>query len=240
MNLKEIFITSFNIFFKWRKAKLVKALIELRDKYLQSQTRVNQLEKENTQLKKQLEKDKIKATNKEVNKPSSKQAEWEKGGSKKQDKGKKKRRGRKQKPRKGAGNRTKNKKPNQTATASVEQCDLCGKDLSDQPPLKSTNERIIEDIPDPPEETNVTLVTQQKKYCADCQQVITAKSDLALPGADIGLNATVLACYLWVAACLPYTKIKEYLGTFFRFSISTSGLSRHVIRVADDNEKCSY
>ncbi|MCP4270917.1 MAG: transposase, partial [Gammaproteobacteria bacterium] len=233
MNLREIFTTSFSMFFKWRKANLVKALIELRDKYLQSQTRVNQLEKKITQLKEQLEKDKIKATNKQVNKPSSKQAEWEKGSPKKQDKGKKKRRGRKQKPRQGAGNRTKNKKPNQTATASVEQCDICGKDLGDQPPLKSTNERIIEDIPDPPEKTNVTLVTQQKKYCADCQQVITAKSDLALPGADIGLNATVLACYLWVAACLPYTKIKEYLGTFFRFSISTSGLSRHVIRVAE-------
>jgi transposase len=233
VNLREIFTTSFNIFFKWRKAKLVKALIGLRDKYLQSQTRVNQLEKEITQLKEQLEKDKIKATNKQVNKPSSKQAEWEKGGSKKQDKGKKKRRGGKQKPRQGAGNRSKYKKPNQTATASVEQCDLCGKDLGDQPPLKSTNERIIEDIPDPPEKTNVTLVTQQKKYCADCQEVTTAKSNLALPGADIGLNATVLACYLWVAACLPYTKIKEYLGTFFRFSISTSGLSRHVIRVAE-------
>ena len=233
MNLKDIFITNFNTFFKWRKAKLVKALIALRDKYLQLQSSVNQLEKENTQLKEQLEKDKIKATNKEVNKPSSKQAEWEKGGSKKKDKGKKKRRGRKQKPRQGAGNRTKNIKPNQTATASVEQCDLCGKDLSNQPPLKSTNERIIEDIPDPPEETNVTLVTQQKKYCGDCQEVITAKSDLALPGADIGLNATVLVCYLWVAVCMPYTKIKEYLGTFFRFSISTSGLSRHVIWVAE-------
>jgi len=232
VNLKDIFITNFNTFFKWRKARLVQALIALRDKYLQSQTRVNQLEKENTLLKKQLEKDKIKATNKEVNKPSSKQAEWEKGGSKNQEKGKKKPRGRKQKPRKGAGNRTKNKKPNQKATASVEQCDLCGKDLRDQPPLKSTNERIIEDIPDPPEKTNVTATTQQKKYCADCQEVITAKSDLALPGADIGLNATVLTCYLWVAACLPYTKIKEYLGTFFRFPISTSGLSRHVIRVA--------
>jgi hypothetical protein len=124
VNLREIFTTNFNIFFKWRKAKLVKALIELRDKYLKSQTRVNQLEKEITQLKEQLEKDKIKATNKEINKPSSKQAEWEKGGSKKQDKGKKKRRGRKQKSRKGAGNRTKNKKPNQTASAAVEQCDI--------------------------------------------------------------------------------------------------------------------
>jgi len=55
VNLKDILITSFNTFFKWRKAKLVKALIALRDKYLQSQTRVNQLEKENTLLKKGVE-----------------------------------------------------------------------------------------------------------------------------------------------------------------------------------------
>jgi hypothetical protein len=31
---------------------------------------------------------------------------------------------------------------------------------------------------------------------ADCHEVTTAKSDLALPGADIGRNATVLICYL--------------------------------------------
>ncbi len=233
MNLKEIFITSFNSFFKWRKAKLVKALVELRDKYLHSQTRVNQLEKEITQLKETLEQEKIKATNKLVNKPSSKQAEWEKDGRLGKDKGKKKRKGGKRKPRKGAGNRPKNIAPNRPdERATVDKCDLCGKDLSGQPPLESTNERIIEDIVAPPEETVVTRVTQQKKYCADCQEVTTAKSDLALPGADMGLNATVLVCYLWVALCLPYTKIREYLGTFFKLSISTSGLSRHVIRVA--------
>lgn len=230
MNLKEIFTTSFNMFFKWRKAKLVKALIELRDKYLQSQTKVNQLEKQIAQLKEKLEQEKIKATNEQVNKPSSKQAEWEKGSSK--DKGKKKSKRRNRKSRKGAGNRPKNLVPNSEETATVDTCDFCGKDLSAQAPLESTNERIIEDIVAPPEETVVTLVTQQKKYCADCKKVTTAKSDLALTGADMGLNATVLVCYLWVALCLPYTKIKEYLQSFFKLRVSTSGLSRHVIRVA--------
>lgn len=218
------------MFFKWRKAKLVQSLIELRDKYLQSQSRVNQLEKQITELKEKLEQDQIKATNKQVNKPSSKQAEWEKGSSKDKDKKKRKRPNRK--PRKGAGNRPKNQIPSSEQKAVVNTCDLCGKDLSTQPPLESTNERIIEDIIAPPEETVVTLVTQQKKYCADCQQVTTAKSDLALPRADMGLNATVLVCYLWVALCLPYTKISEYLKTFYKLSVSTSGLSRHVIRVA--------
>ncbi|BBO87650.1 IS66 family transposase [Desulfosarcina ovata] len=232
MNLKEIFKTSFDMFLKWPKVILVKAIVELRDKYLQAQDRINQLEKENAQLKRELEQEKIKNTNKEVNKPSSKQAEWEKGSEAGKDKGKKKPRGRKRKPRKGAGNRPKNKTPNREETATVDKCDLCGKDLSGQAPLESTNERIVEDIVAPPEETIVTLVTQQKKYCADCQAVITAKLDLALPGADIGLNATVLICYLWVALCLPYPKIKEYLKTFYKLSVSTSGLSRHVIKVA--------
>lgn len=88
MSLKEILITGFNSFFRWRKAKLVEALVSLRDKYLRLQTRVKELEKEITELKKTHEQEKIKDTNKHVNKPSSKEAEWEKGTPK--DEGKKK------------------------------------------------------------------------------------------------------------------------------------------------------
>jgi transposase len=53
-----------------------------------------------------------------------------------------------------------------------------------------------------------------------------------LPGADIGLNASVLVGYLWVALCLPYTKIKDYLKAFFGLELSTAGLSSHVITVS--------
>ena len=231
MSIKSILIATYLTLLKWPKRRLIKALESLRESYTELESQVNKLKEENAKLKQQLEQDKIKATNKQANKPSSKQAEWEKDSFK--DKDKKKRKGRNRKPRKGAGNRAKNQVPNSEQTASVDTCDLCGKDLSAQPPLKSTNERIIEDIVAPPEETVVTLVTQEKKYCADCQEVITAKSDLALPGADIGINATVLVCYLWVALCLPYTRIKEYLATFYKLPVSTSGLSRHVIRVAE-------
>jgi len=230
MSIKDILIATYLTLLKWPKRRLIKALESLRTSYTELESQVDKLKEENAKLKQQLEQDKIKETNKQANKPSSKQAEWEKGGSK--DKGKKKRKGRQRKSRKGAGNRPKNMLPHSEKTATVDTCDLCGKDLSAQRPLESINERIIEDIIAPPEETVVTLVTQEKKYCVDCQEVTTAKSDLALPGADIGLNATTLVCYLWVALCLPYTKIKEYLATFFKFSISTSGLSRHVIRVA--------
>jgi transposase len=234
VKLKEILTITFNTLFRWSKTRLVKTILILRERYLELEAQNKHLQEEITKLKEQLEQDKIKATNKQANKPSSKQAEWEKGPPEGDDKGegKKKRKRGKRKGRKGAGNRAKNLKPKETATAKVDNCNLCGKDLSEQPPLESSNERIIEDIPDIPEEPVITLVTQEKKYCDDCQAVITAKSDLALPKADIGLNATVLACYLWVALCLPYTKIKEYIGTYYKLGVSTSGLSRHVIRVA--------
>ena len=45
-------------------------------------------------------------------------------------------------------------------------------------------------------------------------------------------NSLILICYLWVALCLPFTKIKDYLKAFFGKDISTSGLSKHVIRVS--------
>ena len=119
MNIKAVLTTTHKILSGWRKSNLVAAVAALRDKYLQLQDRIRQLEqkntqleRENTQLKEQLEREKIKATNKGVNKPSSKQAEWEKDSPRDQDKDKKKRRSRKRKPRKGAGNRSKNIAPN--------------------------------------------------------------------------------------------------------------------------------
>ncbi|MBW2154427.1 MAG: IS66 family transposase [Deltaproteobacteria bacterium] len=204
-------------------ARLVKALVDLRDKYIE-------LAQENAMLRKRLEQEKVKAANKEVNKPCSKRAEWEKDKPEKQ--GGKKKRAANRKPREGAGNRPKNLTPNHKETATVENCDICGKDLSDKRPLESTNDRIIEDIPEPPQEPVILLVSQQKKYCDECRQVVTAKSERALPGSDIGINATVMVCYLSIALSLPYTKIKEYLATFFHLKVSTSGLSRHLIWVS--------
>ena len=230
MDVKEILIASFSSITGWPKAIVVKAVICLRDRYFELESRVKQLEQENAKLKEQLEQSKINATNCDVNKPSSKKAEWEKDST--VDKGKRQGRRKKQGPRKGAGNRPKNLTPNHEETTTVESCDLCGKDLSDKEPLESVNVRFIEDIPEPPKEPVITKVTQQKKYCDDCQQVVTAKTDLGLPGSDIGINATVLICYLWVSLCLPYTKIREYLATFYHLPVSTSGLSRHVIWVA--------
>ena len=76
----------------------------------------------------------------------------------------------------------------------MDQCDRCSKGLCDKPALASRNERLVEDIPDPVEKIEVVKIIQEKTYCDDCKQVITEKSEQALPGADIGLNASVLIC----------------------------------------------
>ena len=232
MTIKYILSASYIALSKLSQNKLLRALQSLREKYIKLEKIINELRAENAKLKEALISQKIKSVNRNANKPSSKQPEWEEKGVGNDGKGKKKRKGRGKKPRKGAGNRPKDIKPNRTEKATVDCCSLCGKDLTGQDPLESSNERIIEDIPDIVERPEVIKIVQEKKYCDDCKEVITAKSKLALPKADIGLNSTILICYLWVALCLPFTKIKDYLKTFFGKDISTSGLSRHVIRVS--------
>lgn len=192
--------------------------------------KLKKLKAENKALNKELKKGKIKEINKEVNKPSSKQAEWEVKGVGNDNKGKPKRRGKK--GRNGAGNKRKKKKSTKTLNERVKNCPKCGKDLSKKKPLKSTYNRTIEDISDVTE-PEVIEVKHNKAYCTDCEEVITAKSELALPRSDIGLNLTVLISYLWVTTGLPFPRIAKYLLDFFNVSISTAGLSSHVIRVSE-------
>jgi transposase len=232
MSIQDILLATYIALSKLSKNKLLKALLSLREKYVELEKKVSQLEAENAKLKEQEKSEKIKSVNRNANKPSSKQAEWDEKGVGNDGKGKKKGKGRGRKPRKGAGNRAKDVQPDRTEKARVDECNLCGKDLTDKAPLESSNERTIEDIPPATEKSEIIKVIQEKKYCDDCQKVITAKSELALPKADIGLNATILICYLWVGICVPFTKIQDYLRAFYGLKMSTSGLSRHVIRVA--------
>ncbi len=230
MSIKEIISSRIESLLNWPKKKLVEALDKLRKKYSELDKENKRLEEENKRLKSTLESQKIQSVNKETNKPSSKKAEWEEKGV--GNDGKKKVKGRGKNPRKGAGNKQKTVKPDRVEFIPVEKCSICGKDLSEEEALESTNERTYTDIPEPEEKPEVIMAIHEKKYCNDCQEVITAKTGSALGGADIGLNATILVCYLWVALCMPYTKIREYLKTFFGLNISTSGLSYHVIRVS--------
>jgi len=227
MTLKSFLSSTKNILTELTKASLIELLLQL-------QKEIKNLEKENNELKEQLKKQKLGDVNKEANKPSGKQAEWEKVPAKKSDSNKdsKRKPSRKRKARKGSGNRIKKRKPTKIERAKVDKCGTCGKYLKNKPVLDSSNEHTVEDIPEPCEKTNIIKIEKEKKYCGGCQKVTTAKSERALPGADIGLNATVLICYLWTALCLPYTKIMDYLDSFYGLKLSTSGLSKHVIMVS--------
>ena len=233
MDIKKILLATYEILSRWSKRRLLSAIQVIRERYQELEKQKQVLVEENNRLKEYIAGLKVKEVNKKTNQPSSKQPEWEdKPGVGNDGKGKKKKKGRGKSARKGAGNRRKDLQPTREEVAHVDRCDLCGKDLSKENPLETKNERTIEDIPDLPLEPQIILVKQEKKYCTECKQVITARCELALPKSDIGINATILICYAWVALCLPFTRISNYLKTFFGLKVTTSGLSRHVIRVS--------
>ena len=175
MNIKDILSVTFAAISKFSRNRLLRTIQLLREKCIQLSEKNSKLEAENKKLKEELKKQKIQSINKDANKPSSKRPEWDKKGVGNDGKEKKNRKGRGKKPRKGAGNRPKNLKPDRIEEAMVDHCTLCGKDLSDEKPLETSNGRIIEDIPDIVERPEVIKVVQEKKYCPDCKKVITAK-----------------------------------------------------------------
>ena len=186
-----------------------------------------------TDLQAELAKLKEQQANKAVNQPSGKKAEWEKGKDPKGPKPTKRRKSKLGGKRKGAGNRSKKDLvPDEHTHNDLEHCPGCDSDLSDQPVL-DTNKRVIEDIPPPPEKSVVTAETSDRKWCPTCKEIVSAKSELALDGSDIGLQATVLMVYLWVVPALSLPNIKAYLASFMHLDLSTSGIVKLIIRVAD-------
>ncbi len=230
MSLSSIISATLGFLSGLSKKKLVEIIDQLRNRYKALSVENEQLKAEVERLKSEAKASKIKAVNKQSNKPSSKQAEWEQKGVGNDGKGKRRSRGKK--GRKGAGNKSKDKPITKKEVAQVDKCAKCGKDLGSVASLPSSKTRIIEDIVETPLEVEVIQVLQEQKYCTNCQAVTMASSDLALPKADIGLNTTAHLIYLWISMCLPFTRISTYLATIFGQKLSTAGLSAHVIRVA--------
>lgn len=184
-------------------------------------------------LEAQVAKGKENHVNSSTNEPSGKKPEWEKGKGPDpkpgRPKGKKGKLGGK---RNGAGNRTKKDLTADTHVHNeLDQCPQCNTDLSHQAPV-ATNKRIIEDIEPPSEKTVITEETCDRKWCPTCKKVVSANSKLALDGSDIGLNAMVLMAWLWVVPALSLPNIVAYLSCFMRLTLSTSGISKLLIRLA--------
>lgn len=237
MSLKNILSLTIAYLSGLSKEKLVESITILKNNYLrlreQNQVfsdKIKVLETEIERLNAQQTKARLQQVNNTSNRPTSKQPEWEEKGVGNDGKGKKKGRGKK--GRKGSGNKPKNSTPTRQETAKVVWCPVCNKDLSSHLPYQSHNTRIIEDIPQLPVRLEVIEVVQEKKYCSYCKQTVTARSESALPKSDFGLNTTIAIVYYWISSCLSLPRISTCLQEFFSQPISTSGLSRHLIRIS--------
>ena len=160
MKISDIISAAYGILTKWSKSRLLRTIEILRDGYRELSEKCSELEAENEKLKEELKIQKIKAVNRDANKPSSKQPEWDKKGVGNDGKGRKNGKGRGRKPRKGAGNRPKKLESDRMEKATVDRCSLCGRDLSDDAPLETINGRIIEDIPSMIERPEVIKIEQ--------------------------------------------------------------------------------
>ncbi len=201
---------------------------ELRQLRIESETKIAALQKRLAEKDEALEKQAKENINKTTNQPSSKQAEFEKmAGLAAQNK---KKRARHHNGRKGAGNRQK-PEPDVMNDNSLEFCPICQTNLIKQPVLEIVS-RIVEDIAPIPDKTIISEERQERKWCPTCTKVVSSVSEAALPRSDVGLRSLCLIAYLWVVSAISLPGIAAFLNNFFRLRVSTSGLSKMMIRLA--------
>jgi hypothetical protein len=214
------------------KKELIQMVVSLRAKLLQVQTeskaKIAALQEKLAEKEAALDKKARDDINKTVNQPSSKQPEFNKdtGSNKKKKKRKKHHKGRE-----GAGNRPK-PEPDVINNNPLSSCPGCHTDLRTQPVIETAH-RIVEDIPPIPEKTIISEEVQERKWCPICAKVVSSTSDAALPRSDIGLRSLCLIAYLWVVSAISLPGITAFLNSFFRLRLSTAGVSRMMIRLAN-------
>ncbi len=184
-------------------------------------------------LKRQQDEQKQQQINQQVNRPTSKQPEWDKDGYPvdKKRKGANKRKKRTKRP--GCGNVSKaDLVPDKVNRIPLTSCPECGLDLRHR---KGTDKRgrIVEDIDPPAESTTITKEVEEMKWCPRCKKMVSSKTEKALPGSDIGLNATIEIAWLWVMGALSLPKIQALFQSFKACRLSTAGISRIMIRLSD-------
>ena len=213
------------------KIELIKIVLEQRTEILliktENEIKISALKEQLAEKEAELEKIIKKNINITANQPSSKQPEFNKktGSDPKNKKRKKSHKGRK-----GAGNQPK-PEPDVINQNPLDVCPTCETDLSKQPVIETVS-RTVEDIPPPPEKTIVSKEVQERKWCPICKDVVSSVSEAALPGSDIGINALCLMAYLWVVSAISLPGIAALLSNFFSMTLSTSGISKMMIRLA--------
>jgi transposase len=216
--------------FNESKEELISIIIKLEAQHLEDETIIATLRKDLADRDEKLAKLTQEEINKSVNQPSSKQPEFNKNTGKDKKSKRKKKRG-KGKGRVGAGNRIK-LKPEVTNYNPLDICPECQADLTECSVTEKVS-RIIEDIPPIPEKTIISEEIQERKWCSNCKKIVASRCEAALLGSDIGIRSLVLIAYFWVVAALSMPSIATFLRNFFRLGISTSGISKMMIRLAN-------
>jgi len=219
------------------KSELVLLIIEQQERF---RSRINEREKKISELTEQLDKlnqeqedQKKKALNLKVNQPSSKKPEWDKEGNPLKPKSSKAEKKKKRRKRPGCGNRSKSTlTPDQTRTIALDSCPECANNLKNKEG-SARPARIIEDIEPPAEKTIILEEITESKWCNRCKKMVSSQSEKALPGSDIGLNATIEMAYLWVMCALSLPNIQSFFNAFKACTVSTAGISKMMIRLSN-------
>jgi transposase len=209
------------------RQELIHMVLSLRAELAHSEATIADLQNKLVQKEAELTRLTRVGINKAANQPSSKQPEF----SKDTGADKKKRRKKRRTGRVGAGNRQK-PEPDVVNVNPLNTCPECACDLTNRPVVEEVS-RIVEDIPPIPEKTTVCEEIQERKWCPSCAKIVSSVSQAALPGSDIGLRALCLMAYFWVIPAISLPGIAAYLNNFFRLRLSTAGISRMMIRLAN-------
>ena len=217
---------------KLRREDLEDQFMENQDELFRKGQEITKKDQEIQTLKEKLKEiennQKTLDANRESNQPSSKQPEWDKDGNLSSGKSKKKKNGGR---RKGSGNKKKYLIPTEENTTPLNSCPDCGSNLQDQPVLE-TRSRLVEDIPEN-QEPVVSEEIIERKWCSTCRKTASSLSERALPGSDYGLNTMILCTYLWVVTAISFPGISKFLSHFWGITISTSGISRMMVRLGE-------
>ncbi len=222
---------------KLSRARLIQLIIEEREaarlRLEEKQNRIAELTEQLAKVQREHDEQsngrKIRDINTQVNEPSSKKPEWDKDGNPKPPNNRRKK---KRKKRPGCGNgRKSNIVPDETNHIPLDACPGCGTDLHDRQGTKRPGRRV-EDIAPPAQKTTVSEEITQSKWCPKCKKMVCSRTERALPGSDIGLNATIEMAYLWVMSALSLPRIQDVVRCFQALKLSTAGISKMMIRLS--------
>ncbi len=214
---------------KLTKAELIERVVALRQTLSEKDQQIAALTEQLTRHQQQQYDQQQQEINKTVNQPSSKKPEWDKDGNPGQGKTKQRKLKRSKQP--GSGNQRKTRAPDETHFTPLDECPECGDNLSKRRGTVTVG-RTVEDIDPPAEKTTVATEIGEMKWCPRCKKMVSSTTESALPGSDIGLNATIEIAYLWVMSALSLPNIQALLSAFNALSLSTAGISRMMIRLS--------